>query len=240
MDICILEEEIRKELSLLANEQVRLSSQRFFKEPLKCYGIKAPDVRNVSRRIRKTVADAEKGEVFRLCEALFRSGYLEEAFIACNLVESRAASLERADIRQFQSWIHNYIHNWASCDTFCNHSVGSLVERFPENLSVLKEWTKSGNRWLRRASAVSLIIPARRGKFLDTIIEIAENLLTDGDDMVQKGYGWMLKAASQSHQQEVFDYICSRRRVMPRTALRYGIEKMPPEMKKAAMEKDFS
>lgn len=239
MEISILEEEIRKELSLLANEQTRLSSQRFFKEPLKCYGIKAPDVRNVARRVRKTVSDARKGDVFELCEALFRNGYLEESFIACHLAESRSASFERDDIRLFQSWIDNFISNWASCDTFCNHSVGSLVEKFPENLSFLKEWTRSQNRWLKRASAVSLIVPARKGKFLDAIIEIAENLLSDEDDMVQKGYGWMLKAASESHQQEVFDFICSRRGVMPRTALRYGIEKMPPDMKKTAMARNI-
>ena len=90
---------------------------------------------------------------------------------------------------------------------------------------------------MRRASAVSLIIPARKGLFLDTIFEIADNLLLDKDDLVQKGYGWMLKAASESHLPEVFDYVIKNKFIMPRTALRYAIEKMPINLKIIAMEK---
>jgi 3-methyladenine DNA glycosylase AlkD len=55
--------------------------------------------------------------------------------------------------------------------------------------------------------------------------------------MVQKGYGWMLKEASKKHQPEVFDYVMSKKARMPRTALRYAIEKMPVEMRRRAMER---
>ena len=67
------------------------------------------------------------------------------------------------------------------------------------------------------------------------VFEISDLLLTDKDDMVQKGYGWLLKEASKKHQAEVFDYVMSWKAMMPRTALRYAIEKMPAEMKKEAM-----
>ena len=107
----------------------------------------------------------------------------------------------------------------------------------PEFLSELKLWTNSTNRWKKRAAAVALIIPARRGLFLKDILEIAEKLLSDPDDLVQKGYGWMLKAASEAHREEVFDYLMSRKDVMPRTAFRYALEKMPPEWRARAMKK---
>jgi 3-methyladenine DNA glycosylase AlkD len=55
--------------------------------------------------------------------------------------------------------------------------------------------------------------------------------------MVQKGYGWMLKAASEAHQMEVFDFVMNNRKIMPRTSLRYAIEKMPPDLRLKAMEK---
>ena len=71
--------------------------------------------------------------------------------------------------------------------------------------------------------------------FLNDIFEIADILHSDSDDMVRKGYGWMLKAASQAHQKEVFDYVMKRKATMPRTSLRYAIEKMPQELKKLAM-----
>jgi 3-methyladenine DNA glycosylase AlkD len=90
---------------------------------------------------------------------------------------------------------------------------------------------------MRRAASVSLIVPARKGKFLNEILELADILLTDPDDMVQKGYGWMLKVASQSHQQDIYNYVIRNKSTMPRTALRYAIEKMPKELRTKAMEK---
>lgn len=120
---------------------------------------------------------------------------------------------------------------------FCNHTVGSFIEKYSEFLIKLFEWASSKNRWVRRAAAVSLIIPAKKGNFLKEIFKIADILLLDKDDLVQKGYGWMLKAASQAHQKEVFDYIIKNKAVMPRTALRYAIEKMPNELKKLAMQR---
>ena len=107
---------------------------------------------------------------------------------------------------------------------------------YPEYIVKLKEWSVSENRWVKRAAAVTLIIPARKGLFLDDIFEIADTLLLDKDDMVQKGYGWMLKAASESHQKEVFDYVISNKAVMPRTSLRYAIEKMPADLQADVMK----
>ena len=110
------------------------------------------------------------------------------------------------------------------------------MERYPESVQELRSWAGSENRWLKRAAAVSLIIPAKRGKFLSDIFEIADLLLLDSDDMVQKGYGWLLKEASRSHQKGVFDYVMRNKKVMPRTALRYAIELMPKELKSKAMQ----
>ena len=108
---------------------------------------------------------------------------------------------------------------------------------FPEFLTELKSFAKSDNRWMRRASAVTLIIPARKGKFLSDILEIADILLLDEDDLVQKGYGWMLKAASEANQKEIYEYVIKNKAIMPRTALRYAIEKMPKDLKSIAMAK---
>jgi 3-methyladenine DNA glycosylase AlkD len=162
---------------------------------------------------------------------------MEESFIACNWSYYVNKNYETADFETFEKWVNNYLDNWASCDTLCNHTIGSFVEIYPEYLSGLKRWAKSTNRWVKRASAVSLIIPARKGKFLDDIFEIADILHSDKDDMVQKGYGWMLKAASQAHQKDVFNYVMNKKATMPRTSLRYAIEKMPAELKARAMAK---
>ncbi len=69
------------------------------------------------------------------------------------------------------------------------------------------------------------------------MLEIADRLLEDEDDLVRKGYGWMLKEAGKAHQQEIFDYVMANRRLMPRISLRYALEKFPEDLRKKAMEK---
>ena len=69
---------------------------------------------------------------------------------------------------------------------------------------------------MKRAAAVSLIIPAKKGQFLKEIFTISDRLLLDKDDMVQKGYGWMLKESSKLHQNEVYRYVLKHRKDMPR------------------------
>jgi 3-methyladenine DNA glycosylase AlkD len=228
---------VRKELISSSDEKVREGSVRYFREQINPHGVKSSEVGRICRDNFKALKGKSKTEVFRLCDELWKSGYLEETFIACEWSYNMHKLFVPDDFKTFERWVDNYVNNWASCDTFCNHNVGEFIEMYPEFLADLKRWAHSENRWKKRASAVSLIVPGKRGKFLDDIFEIADILLTDRDDMVQKGYGWMLKVASQAHQQEVFGFIMKRKAVMPRTALRYAIEKMPPEMKKRAMEK---
>lgn len=228
---------VRRMLKENSDAKTKESADRFFKEKVVLYGVKSAVAGKIIKECFKEVKDLKKAEIFELCETFWRSKYMEESFVACGWSYNLHKSYEPQDFKVFEQWVSKYVTNWASCDTFCNHTVGSFIEMYPEFLSGLKKWAKSKNRWMRRASAVSLIIPAKRGKFLKDIFEIADILLLDEDDMVQKGYGWMLKAASQAHEKEVFNYVMKNKKVMPRTALRYAIEKMPATLKSKAMLK---
>jgi 3-methyladenine DNA glycosylase AlkD len=230
-------EDLRKDLLSEASETVKISGERFFREEVHLYGVRSATVIKISKNYLKLLKNKPKEEIFSLCEELWKSGILEEAGVACNFSESVHRQYEKSDFQIFERWVTGYVTNWAACDTLCNHSVGTLVEMYPELISKLKEWALSENRWVKRASSVSLIIPARKGKFLKDIFEIAGILHADPDDMVQKGYGWMLKAASQANQAEVFNYVMEVKATMPRTALRYAIEKMPADLKARAMAK---
>ncbi len=229
--------EIRKELKQNADEKLKKSGERFFKEKVKMYGMKTALGVQIGKKYWKKIQDNNKKEIFDMCEELWKSGYMEESFIACNWSYYLCKKYEPKDFSIFEKWVNNYISNWASCDTFCNHTVGAFLEMYPEYLEKIKKWTKSKNRWTKRASAVSLIVPAKRGKFLPDVFEISDILLLDKDDLVQKGYGWLLKVASDRHQKEVFEYVMKNKTKMPRTALRYAIEKMPKNLKAKAMTK---
>ncbi|MBN2261985.1 MAG: DNA alkylation repair protein [Prolixibacteraceae bacterium] len=229
--------QIKTALKNAADEKTRIQGLRFFKEEIISYGVKMPLVTKISKEVYKEAALVSKNEVFEVCEALFQTGNFEESIVACEWSYFVHKQYQPTDYKVFERWITNNVSNWATCDTLCNHTVGEFIEMYPNYLAELKKLAKSENRWARRAAAVSLIVPARKGMFLPDVFEIADILLLDKDDLVQKGYGWMLKVAANKHEQAVFDYVVSKKSVMPRTALRYAIEKMPKEMKTIAMAK---
>lgn len=231
----MLPDQLRVTLISNSNETIRKSGSRFFKEEIKLYGIKTKIVSDIGKDFFREIKHLSKSEIFSLCEELWKSGYMEESFIASQWIFAIRKQFQPEDFQYFDRWVNLYVKNWASCDTFCNHAVGDFIMKYPEFIANLKQWAHSPNLWMRRAAAVSLIVPAREGKLLKEIFEIAEILLTDKEDLVQKGYGWMLKAASRLHEEEVFTFVMDHKKEMPRTALRYAIEKMDAGRKEAAM-----
>jgi 3-methyladenine DNA glycosylase AlkD len=229
--------ELRRELMENRDEKFSKSQQRFFKEKVRIYGVKTARVWKIAGDYWSRVEKLEKGEIYALCEELLASGCLEESFVACGMSYGVRSKYEEVDLARFEGWIERYVTNWATCDTFCNHTVGALLEKYPGQVETLKGWTKSKNMWLRRGAAVSLIVPAKKGKFLDEAFEIADALMGDSEDMVQKGLGWLLKEESRTRHGEVFDYIMKNRERMPRTTLRYALEKMPKRLRDEAMKK---
>jgi len=230
-------QDIRTELKALANDQTKAAAQRYFKEGIQLYGIKTPVVRALSKKYYQLVKQESKEIIFQYCQEFWESGMQEEIVFATDWSYAQRKKFETKDWALFENWVMNYVKNWATCDGLCNHTIGSFVDRFPERLATLKAWTQSPNIWARRAAAVTLIVPAKRGKFLKDIFEIATLLLHDKEDLVLKGYGWMLKEATKTHEEEVFEFVCAHKNSMPRTALRYAIEKMPKERKAIAMAK---
>jgi len=230
-----MQKEIQNRLSKLADADVKKSGERFFKEGVKLHGVKSGDVRKLAKEYFAQIDAMAKNEVFALCEDLMQTDYLEEFSIACDFAYRKRRNFDKKDFKTFEKWVNTYVNNWAKCDTFCNHTNADLIEKFPELIAELKKWARSKNRWVRRAAAVTFILPARHGKFIVDVFAIADIMLTDTDDMVQKGYGWALKAASETDPKPVYDFVIARHKEMPRTAYRYAIEKLPPDMRKKAM-----
>jgi 3-methyladenine DNA glycosylase AlkD len=230
-------QDIQAELEMLADENNRRGAQYYFKEAIVLHGVKTVLVNKMARQYLRTIKQLDKEEVFALAEKLLQTDNLEEATIAFDWVYGFRAHYLPGDFDRFAGWVSRYVNNWAKCDTFCNHAVGAFIDKYPEYLAGLKQWAKSPDRWLRRAACVSLIMPARRGRFLDDVLEIADLLLDEKDDLVKKGCGWMLREAGKLHENEVFLYIMRNKADMPRTTLRYAIEKMPEDRRRKAMAK---
>ena len=230
---------IQKELQDIASPDRKKSIEFFFKHDIKAYGVSNPDTQKIGRTIINNLKseNRSKMEIWNLAEKLFANGFIEESLLACQIVYAFKKMYVKEDFKVFESWVSKYIDNWAECDTFCNKVIGEMLFLFPDLVNDMKTWALSENLWVRRASAVSFIYPAKKNMFVEDQWEIALLLLEDKEDMVQKGYGWMLKVLSQKRQNDVFDFVQRYKARMPRTALRYAIEKMPAQLKKQAMEK---
>ena len=231
-------QQIRQDLTANADKRTKETAQHYFKEDIKVYGVKTALVGKIAKKYWHQAKTLPKNEIFGLCEELYKSGYMEEAFVVSNWMPEYVKNLETADLAVFKRWINTYVSNWAECDGFCNHTIGDLIDKYPQIVPEIKSWAHNQNRWMKRAAAVSFIIPAKHGEYLKEALEICDVLLLDDDDMVQKGYGWLLKEESRLHTKEVYDYVVAHRKEMPRTALRYAIELMPKELKAEAMKRD--
>jgi 3-methyladenine DNA glycosylase AlkD len=231
-------QDVRKELRDNASEQHRQSIQRFFKKEVKLLGVKTPVFRKITKKYFPAIQDRPKQEIFSLCEELLESGFMEERGVAFDWAFRLRDKFEKKDFTILESWLKKYVTNWAACDSLCCRALGHFIYIFPEYFTKVKKWAVSRNRWFRRGAAVVLIYSIEKKESLIPVFEIADILLLDEDDMVQKGYGWMLKVASDHEPKKVFEYVMKNKKEMPRTALRYAIEKLSPDLKKQAMAKE--
>ena len=207
----------------------------FFKEPVIFLGLMAQDIKQVAKTFNNELKYLQREHVYELAEELMKTGYMEAIAIAAIFVYNIRKKFQRTDFEIFSRWVDAYISNWANCDGFCTHVIGTMVEMYPDTIPQIKKWTASPNRWVRRAAAVTLVLPARHGRLVDTVFEIADMMIQDTDEMVLKGYGWALKEAGKAVPERVYDFVAARRDIMPRVAFRYAIEKLPADMRARAM-----
>jgi 3-methyladenine DNA glycosylase AlkD len=227
---------LRQEVARYDKPENRINYQRFFKERLENpVGLKTAILRKAFSTCYKQFRHHAGRDILDACDLLLASRERYVNSLAFEWASRLSADFISEDIDRFESWINNYVHDWAACDSLCA-PLGLFVQKFPLSFSKTYKWTKSRNRWVRRASAVCLIQPLRKGLLLEEAFKTADALLLDNDDMVQKGYGWMLKVASSRFRGEVFHFVDARKARMPRTALRYAIEKFPVNKRKQLMK----
>ena len=207
----------------------------FFKEPVDPYGVRSPEIQQIARMVYREVKKFSVAERDRFMNELWKSGKLEEGVIACHVYRRFAKQCGRREFAMFESWIDRYVKNWSHTDGVAAWLLAGSIANCPELIGKLHAWTKSRNRWKRRAAAVSLLQEAKQGRNTDTIFEICELLRSDPDEMVQKGVGWLLKETYPKKPREVIGFLDGWRSTAPRLVLRYAAEKMTPRDKKWLM-----
>jgi 3-methyladenine DNA glycosylase AlkD len=130
------------------------------------------------------------------------------------------------EFQLFTRWLDRYVDNWGLTDGVSLWLLGASIANDPSLIDKLDSWTRSKNRWKRRAAAVALVYSAKRGEHTGAILRIAAPLIEDDDDMVQKGVGWLLKETYPKKPKEVVRFLVANRAKTTRLVLRYACEKM--------------
>ena len=201
------------------------SSKRYFREPIQSWGLSMPQCKEIAANFYPRV----KGNLPLTIEVigeLHRHGVFEVAVVGDYMLTKMKGRLTPGHFDTFDGWVDT-LSNWANTDSLCTGIIVETIRKDPRLVERLLDWTKSENRWRRRASAVSLVPIARKGDMLDDAFRIADRLMEDKDDMVQKGVGWLLKEASKKHPEEVRDYLLKWKPKTSALVLRYASEKLP-------------
>jgi 3-methyladenine DNA glycosylase AlkD len=217
------------EIKKRSDPERRIYLIRYFKEPIKTYGL--------SQSKNKEVADLFYPEVkgdlpgaLALTETLIATGYLDAASVGLRILDRFRSKIGAEHFPLFDKWVE-YLNNWASTDHFTTHHISECIKDDPTLVEQLIHWTGSDNRWRRRASAVTMVPIVRKGDMLDDVFRIADHLMMDEDDMVQKGVGWMLKEASRENPHEIHEYLIKWKPKSPALILRYASEKLPTDLR---------
>lgn len=228
---------VRSELAAHADPEVRQSALKFSREPVDLWGVRAPDVKRIARAVTREVKNWPLAARDDFAAELWKSGKLEEAGVAIYVYRRLSRLFGKREFRLFERWIDRYVSNWAACDGVSSWLLSACIGNEPALIGRLSAWTRSRNRWKRRAAAVSLLQEAKQGRHTDAILEIAALLLEDRDDMVRKGLGWILKEAYPKRPREVVAFLKARAARAPRLVLRIAAEKMSPRDRAAALSK---
>ena len=223
---------IRKEIRALGDEKIAEHSQRFFKtgkgeygEGDRFLGIRVPVIRKQVVRHRTATLKTISG--------FLASPWHEERLFAVLSLADRFKRGEEAERREiFDLYMANLdrVNNWDLVDGSAHLIVGPWLEN--RSRQRLHRMARSRDLWTRRVAIMSTYHYIRRGEFDDTLA-IARILIDDEQDLIHKATGWMLREVGNRDRKIEEAFLREHYKAMPRTMLRYAIEKFPETRRKA-------
>ena len=224
-------QKLRTVLLELADPDIAEHSQRFFKtgkgeygEGDRFLGIRVPVLRNVVKQHQAIeLQDIQK---------LLRSDFHEERLCALLLLVqkfSKGSTKEKASIYKFYLKNTRYINNWDLVDSSAYQIVGVYLA--DKEHYILYDLAESNDLWQRRIAIMATFHFIRNNRF-DTTLNLAKILLADQEDLIHKAVGWMLREIGKRDIGTAKAFLRTHYKRMPRTMLRYAIEKFPEEERK--------
>ena len=228
--------EILEEIISLKNDEKAAHLLRFFKtgkgqygEGDLFYGITVPDIRNISKKYYSTMSIDNLQE---LIQNPYHEVRLAALLTAVFLYEKKGQTNE---IFNFYFKNVNYINNWDLVDLSAPKIVGRQIWETKINEPIY-ELANSNHLWSERISVVSQYYLLKRNDF-SLLLELSEKFLTHNHDLMHKAVGWMLREMGKVDENPLCEFLDKHYRRMPRTMLRYSLERLPKDKKEYYMSK---
>jgi len=202
--------------------------QHFFKEVVTSRGWYTQEIRKLARRFTKVIKnDAGLDYLVAVADELFKGKVLEEKVLAVFLLETSVGEFTEKHFKLFGDWLDR-VTTWADHDALVQYLLGPMIVAEPKRSAYSFRWAKSRDEWHRRAAAVSLIRGARKKNFAAEIERMTDLLLSDENDMVQKGLGWLLREAAKYNPKPTLPLLMKISERAPRLVLRTACETVAP------------
>ena len=223
-------QEIINHLHTLANPDIASHSQRFFKTKKGEYGegdlflgIRVP----VLRKLAKSYPNLTVDEICILLRSPWHEIRLFSLILLVNLYQKKRSSTELKE-QIFQTYLaqSQYINNWDLVDISAHKIVGPHLALNEEGLGCLHRLASSPLLWDRRIAMISCFYFIQQEIHSAWVLDIATRLVNDPHDLIQKAVGWMLRELGKRNPHLLFSFLDSHGTTMPRTALRYSIERL--------------
>ena len=220
------------ELIALGDEEKAAHAQGFFKtgpgeygEGDKFLGIRVP----VARQVAKVWRDMAPRELIKVLRSEWHEARLVALLI---LVDQYQRGTPERQQRIFDDYLANvrYINNWDLVDSSAHLIVGPHLP--PGQRGLLDQLAESKVLWERRIAVLATLHYIRKGEFTE-ILRLAEKLLNDKQDLMHKAVGWMLREVQKRNNATAEAFLKLHYQQMPRTMLRYAIERLPEKQRKA-------
>ncbi len=232
---------LKQEIKSLANPEKAKIYQRFFKTDKGEYGegdiflgLTVPQTRAIAKKYHNLSIE----EISQLLNSKIHEERLLSLLILVEqFKKSKKNNLEKRKIFEFYLANSEKVNNWDLVDLSAPNIVGEFL--FNDDKSILKQLAGSNNIWQRRISIISTYAFIKRKKFGETLL-IADILLNDTHDLIHKAVGWMLREVGKRNIETLEIFLKERYKQMPRTMLRYAIEKFPEEKRKAYLKGEIT
>jgi 3-methyladenine DNA glycosylase AlkD len=207
-------------------------------EDVAFFGVALPELRQVAREVwQRHRGDWDVGAAIAFCDTLVQRREFEAKAVGIVVLARWRRVFPGTLFTTARRWLAaGHCASWAAVDLLAPSVLTPLIEREPFRLRSLERWTRARSLWVRRAAAVTLVPLARKGQALESVFRVVVALSGDRHDLIHKATGWLLREAGKTDMARLERFLRSRGSGLPRTTVRYAIERFPVVKRKRLLE----